>query len=106
MFISFAIVLLGIIAFALSTVDDRAFSLQRNGYTLSFIRMRPNRSHTIFSEYTDNRITKDMRVIYYVKADFMKHYRGRVEEIGKQVEHAYLDDLRSDCRREQSQSLC
>jgi len=38
-----------------------------------------------------------------VKADFMKNYRGRLQQIEQQVEDEYVTNLRMNCYRERNQ---
>jgi hypothetical protein len=45
-----------------------------------------------------------MQIAYYVKADFLKNYRGRLQQIEQQVEDEYVTNLRMNCYRERNQS--
>ncbi|KAI6175376.1 J domain-containing protein [Aphelenchoides bicaudatus] len=53
--------------------------------------------------YTVQRFTKDLRVPYYVKPDFMSKYGDRIYNVEVQVEEDYVAKLRMNCYREKNQ---
>lgn len=48
-------------------------------------------------------MTVEMKVPYYVRADFEQSYRGRIKSVENQVEDEYLQNLRMNCYKEQNQ---
>ncbi|VDK45259.1 unnamed protein product [Anisakis simplex] len=78
----FAVLLLGFIAQLM--VGDPAFQLNRD------------------SKYSEERFTKDLRVPYYVKTDFLSNYRNRLSQVERQVEDDYISQLKMSCYRERS----
>ncbi|VDN06866.1 unnamed protein product [Thelazia callipaeda] len=79
----FAVLLLGLIAQLM--VGDPAFLLQRTG------------------KYTEERLTRDFQVPYYVKADFLTNYRNKISQIEHQVEEEYISHLRMECYKEKNE---
>jgi len=65
-------------------ISDPVFSLQRT------------------SKYTEQRTTRDMRVVYYVKPDFLKNYHNSIYRIEKLVEEEFINNLRANCFNERS----
>ncbi|CAD5225938.1 unnamed protein product [Bursaphelenchus xylophilus] len=53
--------------------------------------------------YTVQRFTKDLRVPYYVKPDFMSKYGDRIYQVDVNVEEEYISKLRLNCYREKNQ---
>lgn len=53
--------------------------------------------------YTNQRFTKDLRVPYYVKPDFISKHGDRIYNIEVQVEEEYVSRLRLNCYREKNQ---
>lgn len=57
-----------------------------------------------FSKYSEERFTRDLRVPYFVKSDFMSNYRNKLQQVEHQVEDEYISQLRMNCYKERSQS--
>lgn len=57
-------------------------------------------------KYTEERRTNELNVVYYVKTDFKKQYDKIIGRIEQQVEEEYIENLRTQCFRERSQSNC
>ncbi|GMT25022.1 hypothetical protein PFISCL1PPCAC_16319, partial [Pristionchus fissidentatus] len=55
------------------------------------------------NKYPMRRETKELHVAYFVKSDFEKTYRGRIEQVEQQVEDEYINQLRMHCYKEQNQ---
>ncbi|CAI5449257.1 unnamed protein product [Caenorhabditis angaria] len=53
-------------------------------------------------KYTHHRLTKDLKVPYFVKSDFEAAYRGRLRNVEQQVEDDYIQQLRMNCYKEQN----
>ncbi|XP_078660585.1 dnaJ homolog subfamily B member 12-like isoform X1 [Branchiostoma floridae x Branchiostoma belcheri] len=64
-------------------VSDPLFSLNRRG------------------DYNQERTTSNLKVVYYVKKDFLKEHHNSLLRIERQVEETHLDNLRTSCWREQ-----
>ncbi|VDN30832.1 unnamed protein product [Gongylonema pulchrum] len=79
----FGVLLLGLIAQLM--VGDPAFSLHRT------------------SKYTEERFTRDLKVPYYVKSDFLSNYRSKLAQIEHQVEDEYIGQLRMKCFKERNE---
>lgn len=56
------------------------------------------------SKYTVERKTAELGVAYFVKPDFLKHYRGSIQQVERSVEDDYISQLRMGCYRERNQS--
>uniref|UniRef100_A0A0N5ADM8 J domain-containing protein n=1 Tax=Syphacia muris TaxID=451379 RepID=A0A0N5ADM8_9BILA len=78
-----AILLLGLLAQFMA--GEPAFSLYRT------------------SKYSEERFTRDLRIPYYVKTDFMSNYRNKLQQVEHQVEDEYISQLRMNCYKERSQ---
>jgi len=55
--------------------------------------------------YPVERQTQQLKVNYYVKQDFSKHYAGNIGKIEQEVEEEYIESLRAACYRERNQSI-
>ncbi|CAD5218819.1 unnamed protein product [Bursaphelenchus okinawaensis] len=52
--------------------------------------------------YTVQRFTKDLRVPYYVKSDFLARYGDRIYQVDVNVEEEYISKLRLNCYKEKN----
>ena len=58
------------------------------------------------SKFTTQRQTANLRVPYYVKADFSTTFKGSLRRLEQQVEEDHISNLKSNCLHEKSYSKC
>jgi DnaJ family protein B protein 12 len=68
----------------------------------SFLVSDPVFSLEPTQKYSTSRETQNLRVPYFVKADFHTEYKGSLRRLEQQVEEEYLSSLRANCFRERS----
>lgn len=75
------------------------------GYDFQKQRLQPPMTiSTVFSKYSSQRKTQNLRIPYFVKDDFKANFAGDLRRIERQVEEEYVSNLRQNCWRERSYS--